>query len=320
MSRPAISALPMAALLAAALAAPAPARAANRLEKNLRLDPGGAFSLKTDVGWVKVRGTDRPGARVIVTAKNDDLDDLLAFKFEEGAGSASVYARRKHPISSMFGGWRHEIGFEVEVPAKTRVTVDTSGGSIVVRSLESEAKLDTSGGSIEVRDQSADVSAHTSGGSITLSHVRGRCHVDTSGGGIQADDIEGSLDAETSGGSISAESVHGDMRVHTSGGGITIRAAGGRVEADTSGGSIQAEFARGNARGGRLESSGGGVSVAVDPSVGLSIDASGNAVHSDVPVTIRGDISRRHIQGNLNSGGETLRVHTSGGTVRIRSL
>lgn len=320
MSRPAISALPMAALLAAALAAPAPARAANRLEKNLRLDPGGAFSLKTDAGWVKITGTDRPGAHVVVTAKNDDLDELLSFRFEEGAGSASVYARRKHPISSMFGGWRHEVGFEVEVPAKTRVTVDTSGGSIVVRALASEANLETSGGAIEVHDHTADVVAHTSGGSISLSHVRGKCRVSTSGGGIRANDIEGSLDGETSGGSISAEDVHGDMKVHTSGGGITIRNAGGRVEADTSGGSIQAEFARGNGRGGRLESSGGGVSVAVDPSVGLSIDASGNSVRSDVPVTIRGDISRSHIRGNLNSGGETLRVHTSGGSVSIRSL
>jgi DUF4097 and DUF4098 domain-containing protein YvlB len=114
--------------------------------------------------------------------------------------------------------------------------------------------------------------------------------------------------------------VKGDIHAHTSGGGIDIREAGGRVDADTSGGSVQAAFARGNARGGTIESSGGGVSVAVDPSVGLSIDASGNSVHADVPVTVHGDISRHHLQGKLNAGGETLRLRTSGGSVRIKSL
>jgi len=304
----------------AALAATDFAGAESRIEKNLRLEPGGTLTLKTDLGWVKVRGTDRPGARVVVTSKNDDLDDLLHLRFEEGPGSVTISGRRKHPISSFFGSIGRNVGFEVEVPAKTRVTIDTSGGSIVLRSLDGDAKLETSGGSIEVDDHVSNLVAHTSGGSITLARIRGKAHVETSGGGIQAEEISGALDAETSGGSIEVSRVQGDLHAHTSGGGITIRDAGGRVDADTSGGSVEAAFARGNSRGGTIESSGGGVSVAVDPSVGLSIDAAGNSVHADIPVTVQGDISRRHLQGNLNHGGETLRVRTSGGSVRIKSL
>jgi DUF4097 and DUF4098 domain-containing protein YvlB len=296
------------------------ARAESRLEKNLKLEPGGSFTLKTDVGAVRIRGTGQSGARIVVTSKREDLDEIFRFSFDEGSGSVSVTAQRKHKLSSFFGSNNYKVLFEVEVPTKTRVNVDTSGGSIVLRSLEGEAKLDTSGGSIEVEDHAADVVAHTSGGSITLSRIRGKAKIDTSGGGIHAREIAGTLDAETSGGSIELDDVKGDIHAHTSGGGIDIREAGGRVDADTSGGSVQAAFARGNARGGTIESSGGGVSVAVDPSVGLSIDASGSSVHADVPVTVHGDISRHHLQGKLNAGGETLRLRTSGGSVRIKSL
>ncbi|MEP7132828.1 MAG: hypothetical protein ABI914_06670, partial [Acidobacteriota bacterium] len=157
-------------------------------------------------------------------------------------------------------------------------------------------------------------------GGITLSHVHGRCHVETSGGGITAEAIDGAVDGETSGGSIRFDGITGDIHAHSSGGGIHIREAGGRVEADTSGGSVQVEFTRSNARGGSIESSGGGVTVSVDPSVGLAIDASGNSVQADVPITVRGEISRRHLKGTLGPGGETLRLRTSGGSVHILAL
>jgi DUF4097 and DUF4098 domain-containing protein YvlB len=305
------------AVAAAVLIASTALAAESRLEKNLKLEPGGTFTLKTDVGAVRIKGTGQSGARVVVTSKRDDLDDILRFEWNEGAGSASVTAKKKHRFS-LFENIR--VTFEVEVPAKTRVDVDTSGGSIVLRSLEGEAKLETSGGGIDVEDHTSDVVAHTSGGSISLAHIRGKAKIDTSGGGIHAREISGTLDAETSGGSIDVDDVKGDIHAHTSGGGIEIREAGGRVDADTSGGSVETRFAKGNARGGTIESSGGGVSVAVDPNVGLSIDASGSSVHADIPVTVHGDISRHHLQGKLNSGGETLRVRTSGGSVRIKSL
>ena len=153
-----------------------------------------------------------------------------------------------------------------------------------------------------------------------MKDIRGKSNVETSGGGIDASNLEGPLHAETSGGSIHTDRVTGDMRLHSSGGGIHIREAGGRVEADTSGGSIEAEFSRGNARGGSLESSGGGINVAVDPSVGLVIDARGNSVSSDVPLTVQGEMSRGSLRGTLGPGGEKLHLRTSGGSVRIRPL
>jgi len=296
------------------LAAAAPGE--SRIEKTLKLAPGGSFRLRTDMGSVSVSGRSAPDVRLVLTSRRD-LDDLLTLRFEEGDKSVTVTARQKHHI---WFGSGNRIHWEIEVPAQTALDLHTSGGGIAVAGIRSPVKLDTSGGGIEVRDQSGDVEADTSGGSIVLEAVRGRMRVQTSGGGIKGSRLEGDLKAETSGGSITLEGVTGDVRASSSGGGIHIREAGGRVEAETSGGGIEASFAKGNARGGSLETSGGGIDVALDPDAGLEIEAEGNSVHTDLPVRVVGGVSRGRLRGSLGKGGALLRMHTSGGGVRIHSL
>ena len=303
--------------LAAAAATAAPAFAGDRLEKTFNLSPGGRFRLETGLGRVRITGRPGSGAHLLVTSHGRDLDELLRFHFDESPGSVTVSARSRHHLFLFRSG---SVEFEVEVPAETSIDIDTSGGAIEASGLRAPAKLETSGGSITVRDLTASLRAHTSGGSIRLQNIRGEARVDTSGGNIDAVQLQGPLHAETSGGSIHLDEVSGDANVHTSGGGIKVRNAGGRLVADTSGGSIDASFAKGNSRGGSLESSGGGITVAIDPGVGLSIDAEGSRVQTDLPLRIQGEISRRSIHGALGSGGERLRLRTSGGGIRIQGL
>jgi hypothetical protein len=291
-----------------------------RMEKTLRLDPGGRFSLDTDMGSVTITGASAPDVKLVITSRRRDLDDLLRFNFREAAGSVSVTATRKH---GRIFGWMNRgdsVHWEVQVPAQTELDLDTSGGRIKVAGLRSDARLETSGGGIDVRDLVGDVTGHTSGGGIALHRIRGRMRVETSGGGIEGSELDGPIDANTSGGSVRLDRVSGDIRAHSSGGGIHIHDAGGRVEADTSGGGIEAIFARGNAHGGSLETSGGGIEVSIDPAIGLRIDASGNSVRADVPITVHGSVSRGKLQGVMGSGGALLRLHTSGGGVRIQGL
>ena len=316
-----ISGRPWLVLALVGLVVPAlSARADSRMEKVLRLDPGGRFSIRTDTGSVAVTGTDAPGARLVITSRRRPLDELLRFTFREDAGSASVTAQRRH--GHLFAwNWRGgDVHFEIQVPAQTALDIDTSGGAIRIAGLRSPAKLETSGGGIQVRDLAGDLEGHTSGGGIDLERIRGRVHIETSGGGIEGREIDGPIDADTSGGAVRLNRVSGDIKAHSSGGGIHVFEAGGRIEADTSGGGIEASFARGNARGGSLETSGGGIEVSLDPTVGLRIDASGNSVKADVPITVQGSISRGKLQGNMGGGGELLRLRTSGGGVRIQGL
>jgi hypothetical protein len=208
MNRPA---LPTALAIAGLTFAAAQAAADTRIEKDLKLAPGGEFRLETDLGAVTVTGSPDSGAHIVVTSKRKDLDDLLTFRWEEGSASATVIAKKKHPFS-WFGDHGGQVQYEIRVPAETRLSIDTSGGS------------------------------------------------------------------------------------------------------------IEASFTKGNSKGGTLETSGGGIEVSVDPEADLSIQASGNSVKTELPIRVQGEISRGSLSGSLGKGGNTLKLHTSGGSVRIQSI
>jgi len=300
------------------LAAAAAVSADSRVERTLKLEPGGRFRLDSDVGAVVVRGRSGSGAHVLFESSRRDLLEDLDFRFDEKPGEAIVTAKFRH--HHWFEGFHGRVDVTIEVPSETAVDIHTAGGSIRASALKRPAKLRTSGGSLTIEDLSADVDGDTSGGSVQVRDVIGNVRVRTSGGSIEAARIRGPLDADTSGGSVRIETVSGDVKAHSSGGPIHVLDAAGRVDAQTSGGGVEVAFAKGNGRGGRIESSGGGITVSLDPSVRLDIDAHGERVHSDLPLTTSGSFSRESLHGTLNGGGPSLRLETSGGSVKIRAL
>ena len=308
----------LAAVAGLLLVSPGLLRADYRSEKTLKLDPGGRFVLDSSVGSVNITGTSESGAGIVITSNRDDLEGLVELHFEASAGEARVTARRRHSY-----GWPRNVRvhFEVRLPADTRTEVKTSGGSVEISGLRGDAKLESSGGSIKVSDLSANLRARTSGGSIRVEEIKGNVEIDTSGGSINGDSVTGRVEARTSGGSIRLERVGGDLLAHTSGGSIRIEDAGGRVEAKTSGGSVDVAFAKENAHGGELETSGGGVTVKLYRSVNLNLEASASAgsVSTDLPIQVVGTLSKSHLSGTIGSGGETLRLHSDGGPVRIEA-
>ncbi len=283
------------------LALASPAAAESRIEKTLELQPGGHFTLESEVGSVTVTGASRPGARIVVTSERDDLNSELEITFTNSPGWASVTARRKNESF-----WSHglSVHFEIEVPTETRTEIHTGGGGISISGLRGAADAKTSGGPIEVAGLIGSLEAYTSGGPIRVREVTGNAQVGTSGGPIDVEALDGSLKA------------------HTSGGGIRINRVSGYVEAKTSGGPIHATYSPGNRHGGELDTSGGPIEVAIDPSANLNLDAStsGGSVSSDLPVRVVGTVSPSRMQGSIGTGGEELRLHTSGGSIHIHAL
>lgn len=282
-----------------------PVLAESRIEKNLKLDPGGKLTVVSDAGSLTVTGSPSPGAHVVLTSDKDDLESRFDLKFEELPGELRITMKKKDSLTSWTSWFNNsKIRFEIQVPTKTRTDLQTGGGHVTVSSLEGDQAAETSGGHIEITDIQGNLTAETSGGHISIKKISGNAKVETSGGHIETDGVNGNLSAETSGGHIE------------------IRDAKGRVDADTSGGHVNVSFAKGNAHGGKIESSGGGITVAIDPNVDLSIDAStsGGSVRTDVPVKIIGKVNGSSIKGSLGKGGEMLYVHTSGGSVSIGAL
>ena len=273
-----------------------------RLERELPLAAGGTFVLDSDVGSIDIRGDDREGARVLVTSTREDLEERYSFSFEQRGDDAVVRVEKRGSWTRRwFGGGSDRVRFEILVPRGASIDLSTAGGAIAAAEIRGQVDLHTSGGSIKMKQIDGDVDAHTSGGAVT------------------AVDVSGSARLDTSGGAIDARGVSGDLVARTSGGSIEIEDAGGAVEAHTSGGPVRASFAPGNGAGGSLSSSGGSITAAVDPAVSLRVDAhtSGGKVSVDLPITVRGSMSRNTVRGSLNGGGPLLKLRSSGGSVRL---
>jgi DUF4097 and DUF4098 domain-containing protein YvlB len=299
----------------------APCLAGSRIEKELQLQPGGSFLLDTDNGSVQVVGSDRSGARVVITSKRDDIESEYKFSFDESSGQVTVKAEKKGSGLFSWFSWGRSAGlrFDIEVPRETNLDIDTAGGAIAVEAISGMTRLDTSGGAITVLDVVGDVSADTSGGSIDIENVEGDVNADTSGGHINVRKVRGEVLADTSGGHIEISEASGDINADTSGGSIRITEAGGFVYADTSGGNVDVAFAAGNGSGGTLSTSGGRVSVVLDPTVSLDIDAStsGGSVKLGLPLTVEGELTKAAVRGKLGSGGALLKLRSSGGGIEI---
>jgi Toastrack DUF4097 len=282
----------------------APALADFRLERELALEPGGRLELDTDSGEVRVRGTNRSGVSVRITSPRSAAEIEEQFDLQFDASEGRVLVRVKRRDHSWFNSDRSNLMFEIEVPNRADLDIETSGGAINVARVEGRVDLATSGGRVDLEGIKGEIDAHTSGG------------------GMEAIGIDGRARLRTSGGRVEVQGITGDLFAGSSGGSIEVRDAGGVVEASTSGGPISVSLARGNGSGGSLSTSGGGVTVYIDPQVSVDVDAStsGGSVTLEIPVTVRGRLSRSSVSGMLNGGGPTLRMRSSGGSIRLRSL
>lgn len=281
-----------------------PAWAGSQIQKTLKLNPGGRFILEADEGSVDLMGSDQSEVNVVIDAEGYRIENRVDFSFDDDGNVARIREKRRYwdPLEFLFDPLG--LHYQIRVPKSVAVEIRTGGGNIRVYAISGHAELATSGGGIEVSNVTGDVTAHTSGGHIRVDQIHGEVNIATSGGGIEAESIDGPLNAKTSGGPI---------RIH----GIT-----GRVDARTSGGSIEAVFSKGNQGGGVLETSGGSIYARIDPAVSLELDASssGGGVSSNLPIRQAGWNSRDSLHGTLGSGGNVLRLHTSGGGVRIEAL
>jgi len=289
-------------------------------ERTLKLEPGGTFTLESDIGDVVLTGESASGARVLVTS-DKDLERDFDVSFDETARGVTVKIKQRGAMRRLFSRWfeNDHTRITVQVPAKTDVRLSTSGGSVRVSRLTGVVDMHSSGGSLDVDAIEGNINGGTSGGSIRMRDVHGNIVANTSGGSITITDVRGGLRADTSGGGITIAEVSGELRASTSGGSVDVRGAGGRVEASSSGGGVTVRFATGNSSGGVVSSSGGSVRTEIDPGAKISIDAtaSGGSVTSDVPVTIQGKVEQDSLRGDMNGGGPLLRLRSSGGGVRI---
>lgn len=296
--------------------APAYARMERTVEKTFAVAPGGLLTVSTQGGDVKVRTGGGDQVRVVARqhfrgadndAEADEVARDLELTIEQEGNNVRASARYARKLSGrIFGSWPPVVvDFVVTIPERFNVDLSTSGGDIDVGNLTGSARV------------------KTSGGDITLARVQGPVNGSTSGGDIRVTEAVDEVDLGTSGGDIIVGRASGQVKLETSGGDITVERASGALDASTSGGDVRVTLEGPLTQDISLGTSGGDVVARVDPEAGFHLDASTSGGDVEVNgLTIRiekGGIGKSRLSGEVNGGGATLKLRSSGGDVTVAS-
>ena len=213
----------------------------------------------------------------------------------------------------------------------------TAGGHIQAGIIDGNAKLRTGGGHIRAAKIKGTAHLATDGGNITVGEAGSYVAVRTTGGQIDFGEVHGSVHAETGGGGIRVMYVAGPMEVVSSGGSICLTRVANRVHAETGEGTITAWINPESSEKthlvrlpgpSQLASHTGDIVVFLPRNIAMTIDAT---VESGGPSRIEADPSLPmniqtlpngpvHATASLNGGGAPLKLHTTGGRIRLQYL
>jgi TonB family protein len=147
------------------------------------------------------------------------------------------------------------VSFEIHVPRKYSLKINTQGGNIDVQDIEGQVDLVTGGGNITVGSVNPPVNAKDASAHSAPGHAGNiAAHLETQGGHIRIGDVAGTLRATTAGGHITTGNIGGDGILQTGGGQIqtgqitgvaTLESGGGNIRVEKSGSSVTADTAGG---------------------------------------------------------------------------
>lgn len=129
------------------------------------------------------------------------------------------------------------------------------------------------------------------------------------------------LKVENTNGSITVSDVSGSADLSTTNGRIEAMRCSGTMSAGTTNGSIRAELLRVSpAKSMKFETTNGSITLVVPPGFAADVEAetTNGSIRTDLPVLTK-SFSRRELRGTLNGGGVDLDLHTTNGSIEIRS-
>jgi DUF4097 and DUF4098 domain-containing protein YvlB len=274
-------------------------KADQNLDKTFTVQPNGDLVINADEGDIHITGYDSSNVVTVKVTMRGDKERLERYKvdFSQDGNTVRIDGRESKRHFRIWENGSLNVRFEIRVPKKFNLDLQTAGGDMVIRTVE------------------GTVTGTTSGGDLDVSDLNGRVKLETSGGDITMNDSQGDLSFHTSGGSIQGENISGELTAGTSGGNITFRKVSAKLRGETSGGNIDVALV--DNKGVYLETSGGNVRIRVSHSVAADVDASASGGDVDCALAFNGRIKDGDMNGTINGGGNLIRATTTGGNISI---
>jgi hypothetical protein len=195
-------------------------------------------------------------------------------------------------------GWN---GDQVKVTARIQAQDRTDAGA---KSLLERIRVTADGRRVSADGPSMDGDYGQSWSVSYIVFVPRRFDLDLEAhnGGLSVADVSGKLELGTTNGSVALENVGGDVHARTQNGSLNVRLAGSRWD----GAGLNAETQNGSVR----------LMVPDNYSAQLETGTVNGRINTDIPITVKGNISRR-MNFAIGGGGPTIRAITTNGSVTI---
>jgi DUF4097 and DUF4098 domain-containing protein YvlB len=267
--------------------------------------PGSRLLLENYNGSVEISAWNQPKIEIDGARFANTRERLEQVRVDISRGAESIAIRTVPPPDrSGNSGARFTIRVPEEVVLEL---IKSTNGSVRVNGTRGAAVLRTTNGAVRVASVSGNVNASSTNGSIECLSVKGAVDVRTTNGRVKIESVEGPIDASTTNGSISAE--------------MTRSTDDRKLRFSTTNGSISLRLPAGLRNDIRASTSNGAIDVNLPASAAFHVNARTNGASIRSEFDVKGDISKKSIEGVVGSGGPLLDLSTSNGSISLqRSL
>jgi DUF4097 and DUF4098 domain-containing protein YvlB len=143
-------------------------------------------------------------------------------------------------------------------------------------------------------------------------------------GSMRISGTKGDTRLGTSDGSIRVDNFDGNLHAHTADGSVEVSGRFVLLDLSTSDGRITASVWKGSHMNGtwNLRTADGSITLRLPDDLSAFLDAWTGDGHIDLqlPVEVSGRVEKNRVRGKIHGGGPTLHIHTSDGSITLRSL
>jgi hypothetical protein len=214
---------------------------------------------------------------------------------------------------------RVSISYEIAVPEDTDLTARSGSGDVVVRGVGRDVSLSSGSGSITAADIGGGLSVTTGSGDLSIDRVRGQVRVKSGSGSIRATGAGGPVSADTGSGDVRVEVTGtGEVSASSASGDVTVSGVRGALRARSASGDLSVEGTPGASW--EVRTASGDVVLTLPGTAAFTLDARSTSgrIDTKTPVTVKGDLPRGTLRGEVRGGGPLVSVSTNSGDITIR--
>ena len=302
-------------------------------EKSFEIQGRPDLVLRNTDGEIHVTAREGSTVEIKITRKVHGAKNLDHAKKEverisldiEQVGS-EIRATTIWPNSSFNIGWsnrpRVHVRYEIFTPAESNLRAEVSDGQLRVTGLTGRLELNTSDGTIDGTGLSGDIDVHGSDGDIHLKQSSGNLKIRLSDGDLLAENCSGRVTVRSGDGRIELPGFDGEAEISNGDGDVLVDGVLKSMTGKIVDGEMVIRVAPGSVMQTDwwLSASDGEILLDLPDgfSAELEVTTGDGHVETDHPISLKGRLSSRRLQGTIREGGHLLQIKTSDGNVAIK--